>query len=173
MRAVPVLLLLLLAPSVLPAGDTYTWVDENNERHWSDTPHPGAQKVELQPQGGYTAAPPPPVRATPAGPAGPAGAAYQSCSIAQPTEDQVYFDIDALTISVQLTPGRRPGDVVAVTLDGNDVAPAASGLNFTVSPIDRGTHVAAATVRDASGRTLCTATPVTFHVRQHSVARPP
>lgn len=172
MRVLP-LLLLLLGPSVLSAADTYTWVDENNERHWSDTPHPGAQKVELRPQGGFSALPSPPVRATPPAPAGPAGPAYQSCGISQPAEDQVFFDIDALTISVQLTPGRRPGDVVAVTLDGHDVAPAGGGLDFTASPIDRGTHVAGATVRDASGRTLCTAAAVTFHVRQHSVARPP
>jgi len=170
MRAVLVLLL-SIGPSVLTAADTYMWVDENNERHWSDTPHPGAQKVELRPQNSYSA--PPPVRSPPAAAAGAAGTPYQSCSIAQPSEDQVFFDIEALTISVQLTPARRPGDVVIVTLDGTPIAPAGgSGTDVTVSPIYRGTHVAAATVRDVSGRTLCTAAAVTFHVRQHSVLRP-
>ena len=43
-------ILLLLGPTALPAAVTYMWVDENNERHWSDTPHPGAQQVELTPQ---------------------------------------------------------------------------------------------------------------------------
>jgi hypothetical protein len=166
-------ILLFLTSAALPAMDTYTWVDENNERHWSDQPHPGADKIELTPQNGYRAPPLPAARSVTRAPATAAGPAYESCAIAQPTADQVYFDVDAVTISVQLAPGRRGGDVISVTVDGSGVAPAsAGGTDFTVTPIDRGTHVAAATVRDASGHTLCTAAAVTFHVRQRSVARP-
>jgi hypothetical protein len=166
-------ILLFLASAALPAMDTYTWVDENNERHWSDQPHPGADKVELTLQSGYRAPPLQAARNVTRSPATVAGSAYASCAIAQPGADQVYFDVDAVTISVQLAPGRRGGDVISVTVDGSSVAPASTGgTDFTLAPIDRGTHVAAATVRDASGRTLCTAPTVTFHVRQHSVARP-
>jgi hypothetical protein len=167
------MVLCLLGATVLSAAEAYTWVDENNERHWSDTPRAGAEKIDLTPQNVFSA-PLVPVASrgasTPGGTDAPSP--YSSCAIAQPTPDQVYFDIESLTISVQLAPNRRPGDTITVTLDGRNVAPAASG-GFVVSPIDRGTHTAAAMVRDASGRTLCTAASVTFHVRQHSVARPP
>lgn len=166
-------LLLLLGCAALPAVDTYTWVDENNERHWSDQPHPGAEKIELTSQNGFGALPSPPVRSAARAPAPPAAPGYTSCTIAQPTADQVFFDVDSVTISVALMPGLHGGDVLSLTLDGNGIAPAsAGGTDFTVTPIDRGTHVAAATVRDASGRTVCSAPAVTFHVRQHSVARP-
>lgn len=172
MRA-SLLILLFLGAVALPAMDTYTWVDENNERHWSDQPHPGADKVELTSQNGYRAPPLPAARSVSRSPAAAAGSAYESCAITRPSADQVYFDVDAVTISVQLVPGRRAGDVIAVTVDGSSIAPAsAGGRDFTLAPIDRGTHVAAAAVRDASGRTLCTAPAVSFHVRQHSVARP-
>jgi hypothetical protein len=164
-------LLLLLVPVLPRAADTYTWVDENNERHWSDTPHEGAEKVELTPQNIYRplARQPAPGAARPAP---SAAAAATQCRITQPLEDQVLFDIDSLTISVSVT--YAPNGIVSATLDGAALAPTQpGGSSFRVSPIDRGTHVAAAVVRDAAGRTLCTAPPVTFHVRQHSVARPP
>jgi len=164
-------LLLLGASAVLRAGDVYMWVDANGERHWADSPHPGAQKVEITPQNGFQAPPP---RTVPASGSERGNApAYASCAITQPTPDQVYFDVESVTISVQVTPARRPGDVIAASLDGSGI-PAASpdASDFTVAPIDRGTHTASAVVRDASGRTVCTAEPVTFHVRQHSIARP-
>jgi hypothetical protein len=164
-------LLLLLVPGLLPAGDTYTWVDENNERHWSDMPHQGAQKVELAPQSDYR---PAPQAASPSLPAAaPPPRTPPSCAISQPSEDQVFFEVDSVTISVSITPAAPPGSTVSATLDGVSLAPTESGgTNFLVTPIDRGTHVAAAVVRDASGRTLCSAPQVTFHVRKHSIIKP-
>jgi hypothetical protein len=167
---IPFVLLLLLAPAISWPGDTYTWLDENNERHWSDTPHPGAEKVDLTPQGGYHA---PPVREPYSAPlpvVATTPVAVQ-CSITQPGNEEVLFEADSATISVQTTaPG---GAVVSATLDGASLPPTQpGGASFLVSPIDRGTHVAAAVVRDASGRVLCSASPVTFYVRQHSVVRP-
>jgi hypothetical protein len=171
MRAV-LAIVLFLGSAGLPAVDTYTWVDENNERHWSDQPHPGAEKIQLTPQNGFRAVPPAPVRGATLAAATP-GPAYTSCVIAQPTADQVLFDVDSVTISVRVAPSLRGDNVISMTLDGSSVTPAsAGGTDFTVTPIDRGTHVAAAAVRDTSGRSLCTAPSVTFHVRQHSVARP-
>ena len=166
-------LLLLLAPAVLTAVDTYTWVDENNERHWSDTPHAGAERVELTPQKGYQPPPPPPP-ATPTRTRAARGATGPlRCAITQPVEDQVLFQVEALTIIVSVTPAPGPGSSVSASLDGTRLAPAQpEGTSFVAAPVDRGTHVAAAVVSDASGRVLCSAPPVTFHVRQHSVIRP-
>ena len=172
MRAA-LLILLLLGSAALPAGDTYTWTDENNERHWSDTPHPGAQKVELIPQN-VVRMPPPPRSTSPPPPLASARPAYAGCAIAQPTTDQVFFDIQSLTISVRVEPALHAGDSVAASMDGTAIpssGPAA--MEFTVTPIYRGTHTAAAVIRDSSGRTLCTAQSVTFHVRQHAIGNRP
>ena len=163
-------LLLLLVPAVPWAGDTYTWLDEHNERHWSDTPHPGAEKVDLTPQGGYRAPPAREPYSTPLPVVAATPVAVQ-CSITQPGSEEVLFEVDSVTISVQTS--AFGGAVVSATLDGASLAPTQpGGASFLATPIDRGTHVAAAVVRDASGRVLCSASPVTFYVRQHSVVRP-
>jgi hypothetical protein len=169
MRTV-LLLLLLVVPATLPAGDTYTWVDANNERHWSDTPHEGAEKVDLSPTNGYRAPPPfaaarTPARSTAAAPA------PMECSITQPASEQVLFEVDAVTIDVSVS--AAAGGIVSATLDGSVLAPTQpGGTSFLATPVDRGMHVASAVVRDGAGRTLCSTAPVTFYVRQHSVAKP-
>ncbi|MCC7462952.1 MAG: DUF4124 domain-containing protein [Gammaproteobacteria bacterium] len=165
-------LLLLLAPAVLAAMDTYTWVDANNERHWSDTPRAGAERVELTPLKGYQSPPLAPARAARTRAAGALPAAL-ACAITQPVADQVLFQVDSLTIIVSVTPEPGPGATVSATYDGTPLAASQpGGSRFVVSPVDRGTHVAAAAVHDASGRVLCSAPPVSFHVRQHSVIKP-
>ena len=162
-------LLLLSVPAALPAGDTYTWLDANNERHWSDTPHEGAEKIDLTPTNGYRA-PPPPATSAPARSSAAASTPMQ-CSITQPANEQVLFEVDSVTIGVSVS--APAGVVVSATLDGAGLAPTQpGGTSFVASPVDRGTHVAAAVVRDGSGRTLCSTAPVTFYVRQHSVATP-
>jgi hypothetical protein len=174
MRAV-LAILLLLGPTALPAAVTYMWVDENNERHWSDTPHPGAQQVELTPQNAIRGQPRrlPPARGASAPPATSAAPGYTSCAISQPANDQVFFEIESLTISVRLEPVHRAGDVVTLTVDGAGIAPTSpGGTEFLLASVDRGSHVVVSAVHDASGRTLCSSAPVTFHVRQHSVIKP-
>jgi hypothetical protein len=164
------LMLLLGLPAALPAGDTYTWLDDNNERHWSDTPHEGAERVELPPSNGYRA-PPPSAAARPSARPVPAASVPMQCSITQPANEQVLFEVDSVTISVSAS--ANAGGSVSATLDGAVLEPTQpGGTSFVVTPVDRGTHVAAAVVRDGSGRTLCSAAPVTFYVRQHSVAKP-
>ena len=167
------LVVLLLIPALVCGGQTYTWVDENNVRHWSDTPHEGAEVVELAPADVRPAPPPSsPPRVVPS-PAAPAAPQATQCSIASPREDEVLFDVESVTISVRVTPAPEPGATVSATLDGSSLAPTQpGGSNFLASPIYRGTHVAAAAVRDSAGRSLCTAASVTFHVRQHSIATP-
>jgi hypothetical protein len=40
MRTVPILLLLLLVPGIVSAGDVYRWIGEDGRTHYTDTPPP-------------------------------------------------------------------------------------------------------------------------------------
>jgi len=74
---------------------------------------------------------------------------------------------------VGLNPGLRPGDVVAVTLDGDGLtAEQGDPLQFAVSQPERGAHTLRAVVRDAGGRMVCSASAVTFYVQRPSVLSP-
>jgi hypothetical protein len=150
---------------------TYRWVDAQGVVHYSDTPQPGAQVIQLPSAQTYRAPPPPaaPAAATPDEPASP----YQSCGIAQPAAEDSFFAPDMVPVAVQLNPGLRPGDQVAVTVDGVPLDPMAPGrLQFQVTAPERGAHTVNAVVRDSDGKQVCRSPPVTFYVRQPSLLSP-
>ena len=170
--------LMLVACSVASAGTTvYKWVDENGVTHYSDQPHENAAKVEVREPATYSPKTGPAAavaRASQGEPqaSAPAGA-YQSCSLSQPTPDQVFLSTYSVTVVVSTSPQLRPGDRVVVTLDGRPRTDlAAASTSITIDPIDRGTHSVEATIQDSNGQTVCSTSSATFHVRQASLLSP-
>jgi hypothetical protein len=165
--------LLLTAP--LWAATVYKWIDENGVVHYSDQPHTDAQKIHVQAAQTYKSAD---SAAAPAGaPAAPAAnapqAQYQGCAIAQPADDQTLTNVDSLTIIVRTDPTLRPGDQIFLLLDGLALNNgAATGTQFVLTPVDRGTHTLQAVVRDSGGGLMCQAPAVTFNVHQPSLLGP-
>ncbi len=155
------------------SGDSttlYRWVDAQGVIHFSDTPQPGAQKIEVAPAQTFPATPVPGSEL--AGSAAPA-AIYQSCEIAQQTAEQSIYAPDTVDVSVRLVPELRDGDQLTVTADGLGLPSAeGSALDFQLASPDRGAHTLQAVVRDAEGHTLCSSMSVTFYVRRPSVYSP-
>jgi hypothetical protein len=167
--------LMSIGCSLALAGTVYKWVDENGVVHYSDQPHPNAQKLQLQQAQTYKALPADTTAA--GGPLAPPPAAapspYQGCAVVQPQDDQTFANIDSLTVLVQTDPVLRPGDQIFVTLDGQPLnGKSATGGTFTISPVDRGTHTLRAVVRSADGAVLCQTPGVTFNIHQPSVLNP-
>ena len=177
MRPLQVLISLIgsLAVALAIAATVYKWVDENGVVHYSDQPHQNAQKVDVPaaqtyrsdstyaPSGGPNAPPP---SSEPA-------SAYQACAISQPSADQTFSNIDSLSIVVRTDPTLRTGDQVFMMLDGQPLnGGKATGTQFTLSPIDRGTHVVQAIVRSSEGGIMCQTAGVTFSVHQASILNP-
>jgi len=165
--------LMSLACTVAVAATVYKWVDEDGVVHYSDQPHQNAQKVELKAPQTYsspkTSAPGP---AFTPGPKSTAPA-YRSCSVSEPTNEQVFLNTDTVNAGVTIQPTVRPGDTAVVTLDGQPVPGVpANGGQFTISPVDRGTHSIQVVVKDPTGATVCSSPSVTFYVRQPSVQSP-
>jgi hypothetical protein len=177
MRPVAPGLVWLLLPGLLglsapaaAATTLYRWVDADGVLHYSDTPFPGAQKIELSDAQTYHGPPP----AAPAVAAPPAAASpYQSCDITQPASQSSLFAPESVDISVALSPGLRPGDQLSVAVDGQALQPvSAGGSTFQLSQPDRGTHTLTAEVRGPDGTVLCSAPSVVFAVQRPSVNSP-
>jgi hypothetical protein len=171
--------MLTLAPLAL-AQTVYKWVDENGQVHYSDQPHPSAEKIHVKAVQTYKAS-----QAGVGAPAVPGAAAgeapvaaqtaptYQGCAVTEPGDGADFNNIDSLTVVVQTDPQLRSGDKVYVSLDGaalNGGNP--TGSPFNISPVERGQHTLAATVRDAQGSVMCQTPGVTFQVHQNSVLNP-
>jgi Domain of unknown function (DUF4124) len=164
-----------LAGAVAAASTTvYKWVDEDGVVHYSDQPHPNAQKLQLEGVQTYKPTDQPfsggiaPAQISPAADTG-----YKGCSIQQPSQDQTLENTDQVVVSVSTDPGTRPGDQIFATLDGAAVNNgAATGNSFSLSSLDRGEHTLAAQVRDSTGQVLCQTPSVTFYVHQPSVTNP-
>jgi len=167
--------LMSLACTVAMSATVYRWVDENGVTHYSDQPHENSQKVELQAPQTYSA--PRPVTRAPEATRRPAqtppAPAYQRCELAQPANDETFMNPSSITASVQLVPTQRPGDQIFLLLDGHRVPNLpTSGSQFTLSPVDRGSHSLQAVVQDRNGQVICQSPSATFHVHQPSVQNP-
>lgn len=169
------MLAIVVASVAIGSTVTYRWTDADGV-HYSDQPHVGAEKIVLgtpQTYSGSDAATPS-ASSTPRRPRNDDGGFhYDSCSIVQPAQDQVLIDVESVTVAVQPHPAKRSNDRVELSFDGQAI-PAASPeqQEFKISPVDRGTHTVAATIRDGDGRSLCQSSAINFHVRQPSVLAP-
>jgi hypothetical protein len=153
------------------ATTTYRWVDAQGVVHYSDTPQPGAQKLEIAPAQTFQFTANPGASSAAANDTSPGQ--YTACLITQPQPQQSFYAPESVPVTVQLAPGRRSGDLVQVTYDGTPVsATDDSGTNFQIDMPDRGQHTVTATVMDSTGRTVCTSEPVIFYVQRPSLDSP-
>jgi len=172
MRALVFTLMCILAAAA-SAATIYKWVDENGVTHYSDQPHPGAQKIQVQAVQTYKA--PAAQRTAPYAlrNAAPAGPVYSSCAVTRPTSQEMFQNTQTVPASVHVDPGLRAGDRVAVLLDG---APVASTIpidsEFTLNSVYRGAHTLSVRVEDSTGAVVCQSASVPFNVRQASVLAP-
>lgn len=176
-RRVPIALALLAlgGPAVqgpLLAATLYKWVDAQGVVHYSDTPHEGAEKIQVSGAQTFHSTPvpvPPPQDANPAPP--PAGGGYVSCTITAPADGADLFAPEAVDVAVQTVPAMHQGDYVSASLDGRSLG-TAEAARFQITQPDRGQHTVRAEVRGGDGTVLCTAAPVSFSVQRPSVNEP-
>jgi Domain of unknown function (DUF4124) len=169
-------LMWLLCPVAL-ATTVYKWVDENGVVHYSDQPHPNAEKLQVQGVQTYSAnsarvaAPAVAAPETKTAPANP----YNGCAIAQPLNEQNLPNAQSVFIRVQTDPNLRPGDRIFMVMDGKPLNGGnATSISFNVTPIERGEHTVQAQVKDNGGQVLCQTPPVTFFVQQSNLfSQPP
>lgn len=164
--------LFLIALFALAGAEVYRWTDANGVTHYSDRPHPGAERITIEAAPAVGSVAPPTTRAAPD--AQPAGPLYRELAIAEPGQDEVLWNIEGqLDVAVTVEPPLLPGHQVQLLLDGRPAAILPAGTTVTrLSEVFRGTHTLAAEVLDEAGSSLIRTPPVTFHVRQTSIQNP-
>jgi len=168
--------LCLLGLSGLSGATTlYRWVDAQGVVHYSDTPHEGAQVMQISGAQTYhgtsaaTTAPAPGATAQ----SGKKSEGYDSCAITTPAPDSNLYAPDSVTVSVEVSPGLHDGDQLTVQVDGRQLqAGTEGGQSFLIQGPERGDHSVSAQVRSPDGAMLCNAAPVTFSVTKPSVNSP-
>jgi hypothetical protein len=157
--------------AVASAATIYKWVDANGVVHYSDTPMPGAEPIEIGSIQTYRATP---ERAgAPGASQSPAAQGPPTCVIDTPAREQVFMNTDDVQGHVSLSRPLQPDQQVVLRLDGRVYTGVVDGGGtFALSAIDRGTHTLTAEVQDADGKPLCTTPAVTFYVRQPSLLSP-
>ncbi|MGH8254204.1 MAG: DUF4124 domain-containing protein [Steroidobacteraceae bacterium] len=169
------LLAVVIASVAIGSTITYRWTDADGV-HYSDQPHAGAEKIVLgtpQTYSGSDSAPTVSSGNSVRRARNDDGFHYDSCAVVQPAQDQVLIDVESVTIAVQPRPAKRSTDRIELSMDGQAMAAGTTDQQeFKISPIDRGTHIVAATIRDGDGKNLCQSSAISFHVRQPSVLAP-
>jgi Domain of unknown function (DUF4124) len=166
--------LMLLAASLAMATTVYKWVDEDGITHYSDQPHANAQKVQLKNAQTYAPGANPGAAAAELPPLPVAAPTlYKGCAITAPPNGTDYANVDSLTVMVQTQPALHAGDQIYVLLDGQELnGGAATGAQFTLSPVDRGEHTLQAVVKGSDGKVACQSASVTYNVHQPSIQSP-
>jgi hypothetical protein len=164
---------LLSASALADNGTTtvYKWVDAQGVVHYSDQPHPNAQKLEVRGAQTFSSLPAPAMSSSssPAPAESPASAAYDSCAIASPTDQQMLMNVYNATAVVQTSPTLRQGDQVHLFVDGKQIQGSSTSFTF---PVFRGQHSVQAVIEDSTGQIVCETSSVTFFVHQPSVQNP-
>jgi hypothetical protein len=176
--------ILILASSLLAFAsqaqetkkELWTWKDENGVVHFSDTPGPGAKRVDLVvtgPSSGTATAPAPATASAVAKPPAVPGVTYTSLEIWQPENGASFFDADA-TVNVRLRsePELSADDSLLLFLDGKLVEGPVNSLDYTLSALDRGAHSITAQILDSKGKEKIRSAPVVFHMKQNTIIAP-
>jgi hypothetical protein len=156
--------------------ELWTWRDANGVVHFSDTPGPGAKRVDLvvtgPPSGGATQQPAATASAGAQPPAAPA-TTYTLLEIWQPENGASFFDANAtVNVRIRTEPAVAEGDSLQLYLDGTRVEGAGNGLDYTLENLDRGAHSIMATIRDARGNEKIRSQPVVFYMKQNTIIAP-
>ena len=156
--------------------ELWTWRDANGVVHFSDTPGPGAKRVDLMvtgpPSGGAAAPAAATVSAVAQPPVAP-GVTYSLLEISQPENDASFFNADAtVAVRIRSVPALAEGDTVRLFLDGIRVEGADNSFDYTLENLSRGTHSITAMIRDARGVERIRSQPVVFHMKQNTIIPP-
>lgn len=169
MRRILAGVLLCLLPALPAVATVYKWTDEKGLVHFSDEPHPGAERLEVGQPSVYN---PPPVDLRSGERPASTAIGYMDFSIAQPQpEATIRNNPGTVMVRFRIEPELRGGDQIRVLLDGKPVDTGATTI-VALQRVDRGTHTLSAVVEDKAGAVVARAAPVTFYMHRPSVNIP-
>src|SRR5215471_15695968 len=180
MRKCLILLFALTATSVSGAP-AWTWVDANGQVHYSDTPVPGAKRVELSSAQSFGSTQQRQPASTPDQTARPATAAdkptgaqrYRTFNIVSPKQQETLWNVgQTVNVQVELDPPLQSGHHLDMYVDGERRNLNSAGTDFTLDDINRGIHTVQGVILDQNGGEVLRSLATTFMVQQTSIQNP-
>jgi hypothetical protein len=177
MRKWLILLFGLMVTSVQGAP-AWTWVDANGQVHFSDTPVPGAKRIELANAQAFGTAPRQTASqeaapATEPAEAGDRAARYRTFNITSPKQQETLWNTGSVvTVQIALEPQLQRGHRLDIFLDGERRNLNAVSTTLTLSDVFRGIHTIQAVIVDQRGEEVLRSLATTFMVQQTSIQNP-
>lgn len=157
-------------------AQVYTWTDSQGVVHFSDNPHPGAEKLKL-PEA-QTFSPPIPKQeiapvnddSTPDKDKGEQES-YTKIAIREPLNQATIRNPQGYVIvSVELDPPKLgQGDLLQMIFDGSPLGDPQPNMIFELKGIYRGSHTIAVQVVNSEGKVLLTSDAITIYMQQPRV----
>ena len=168
------ILLILLFWASVASADVYRSVDAEGNITFSDEPSPSAEKIHI-PKPQSMPAPTTTVVTPVAIPTEPLAepeekAVKYSISVVSPEQDATIWDNTGnVAVSVNVEPELKAdkGHSLRYQLDGKQVGNVQTGMTFSFSNVDRGSHIIVVSVVDKMGVVLKRSKSVLFHLRRH------
>jgi Domain of unknown function (DUF4124) len=156
------------------ATTLYKWVDEHGVTHYSDTPVPGAERLQVVGAQSFHATPATGGGAQPAAPKNDVRDGYTRVEIVSPQDGAVFINEGGnVDVTAAIEPPLITGHQVWFVVDGSrldGLPPMATSASLD---LPRGTHNVSVTVTDATGHEVANSPGVSFTIRERSIAAPP
>jgi hypothetical protein len=174
------LLIGFLLISLTCGAAIYMQKDANGGISYSDMPTGNSTRIDLPPAPVTTFAPatgPAPTKSkkgnTPAAADESTDsdqhAEYTAFFISSPSEQQTFQNQRDIGVDISITPKLQKGDLIQLSVDGNNVGEAAATTHFQVNQLPRGTHQISATLLDANKSVLKQTPAINFFVHYAAV----
>ena len=163
-------LLLILFAGTLHAA-VYKHVNEKGEVVYSDTPAPGARKMDLPELPTYK---PPPVPLVRAEGAPVESDIYRGLDVIKPTDNStIRNNLGVIELQLRIDPALKVREKhrIQFYLDNERYGPLVDKTSIMMSNIDRGEHTLSASVFDKDGKVVVASESVTVFVHRESELR--
>jgi len=171
MRKLGFIFLVTLTISPVHA-EIYKWTDTNGVVHFTDKPHPNAERIELPDPQEYSS--PVPTPETPSLPVPAVDAPQYNITITQPTEQETLRNNQGyIPVILQIEPDLKAGDKLQLIFDGAELGEPQTAPVFALRDVNRGSHTLAVQIVDENGTIVYTTPAVTFFMHRPTVNMAP
>lgn len=157
-------------------AEVYTWTDSQGVVHFSDSPHPGAEKLKIPEDQSYSA----PSPSSPKQDVAPdheennksekSDKSYTKIAIREPLNQATIRNNQGyIVVSIELEPKLSEGDNLQMIFDGAPLGDPQPNTIFELNGIYRGSHTLAVQVVNAGGEVLLTSDPITIFMQRPRV----
>ncbi|STX51284.1 Uncharacterised protein [Legionella busanensis] len=160
-------------------AEIYKWTDSQGVVHFSDEPHPGAEKVVLpptqssNPPSNAPTNPTPPVTGNPVNKNSVTQPDY-TVTISQPKSDSTIRNNQGyVSVVIEVEPELQQGVMLQLMFDNRPLGKPQVGKSFILNNVNRGAHTLAVQIIGANGDVLSTSDPVTFYMQRPRVGMVP